>query len=918
MQQCNKMDERDILKKLSSPDPGIRINAADTLNGIFRNISENKCETLLKQIAGDEHPGVRIRAIFIISANFGFISKDISLDILKKLSHDDYFGVRKEVLCTINKNFEALGDVALEITENLGRDKSSNVQVEVAKIIINHYDVLFLMKDALFLFAKDFHLRKQISEQVIRSCKFKKLPGDIKKLFEIKKPGEKKSAVRDTGESKFDIIEISDISVEEQKEPIHGTGTRYEPGLELLDQKVKNIPKIIKKYPGLLEFIYGNSAKEIYEISERLELLDIIDKTFKDIPGSLRNELLIKFSDDPKRQLKFRVTEVLTKNFNLISHSYGEKLLTKLLNDPDEHVKQHTVQCIYSNINPDDVPGNIMEILKRDAVKRLMGQSIHPAAGIYSEEVPESNNDESDEKSRVSKMIIKYQGLLEFIYGKGTEEIYELKTKQEILEMITRKFDHVPVNLREELLKKFSYDAEAAIRWKSADTAFKNFNKISDEIKKELLVNFAEDNERRVRSRAAEILLRNFLKIPGDFGEKIILKLAGDSESTIRTVVSEILIKNMDIIRNDVRNELLMKLLDDSNRYVKLHAAEGISLHENFNKIPGDIRDAVLKKLTNEENEQSRVFASKILTKNFRKISEKLRGELLVKLLDDASRVVRKQVAKDIYEYINLNEIPQEAREILAGEITVDKSSVVKSVTKKQQAKDMDKFRKEMHDGKLLTKNFMNIPMELREELLLNFLKTSKIYVKRDTVEGIYRYLNLNEISSSLLENLLENISDDKDTIVREYAGKIITKNMEFIPEKLWDELLIKLLNDNNHYVRQSTLEGIFKYFGFRKFPETLQEILFMKLAVDGDLKVRELVLKMLFKNFRGIKRSIREESLKKFVSDNSVQIREQTAGVVAKYFIEISKDLREELTVKLLNDNTHWVREKAQEIKIR
>jgi DNA-directed RNA polymerase subunit RPC12/RpoP len=139
--------------------------------------------------------------------------------------------------------------------------------------------------------------------------------------------------------------------------------------------------------------------------------------------------------------------------------------------------------------------------------------------------------------------------------------------------------------------------------------------------------------------------------------------------------------------------------------------------------------------------------------------------------------------------------------------------------------------------------NFTKLPKNMREELIRTLYKVSDPVVRQDTVSAIAEHYT--ELPKDI-QDLLLDLTDDKDPRVREEVAFEVNRNFDRIPLDIIQTIFDKLARDPENLVREDVVSAIAE--NFQRLPKETQDLLKV-LANDEKESVRDEVSFEVAKN---------------------------------------------------------------------
>lgn len=139
--------------------------------------------------------------------------------------------------------------------------------------------------------------------------------------------------------------------------------------------------------------------------------------------------------------------------------------------------------------------------------------------------------------------------------------------------------------------------------------------------------------------------------------------------------------------------------------------------------------------------------------------------------------------------------------------------------------------------------NFTKLPKNMREELIRTLYKVSDPVVRQDTVSAIAEHYT--ELPKDI-QDLLLDLTDDKDPRVREEVAFEVNRNFDRIPLGIIQTIFSKLARDPENLVREDVVSAIAE--NFQRLPKETQDLLKV-LANDEMESVRDEVSFEVAKN---------------------------------------------------------------------
>lgn len=139
--------------------------------------------------------------------------------------------------------------------------------------------------------------------------------------------------------------------------------------------------------------------------------------------------------------------------------------------------------------------------------------------------------------------------------------------------------------------------------------------------------------------------------------------------------------------------------------------------------------------------------------------------------------------------------------------------------------------------------NFTKLPKNMREELIRTLYKVSDPVVRQDVVSAISEHYT--ELPKDI-QDLLLDLSDDKDARVREEVAFEVNRNFDRIPLPIIQTIFKKLARDPENLVREDVVSAIAE--NYQRLPKETQDLLKV-LANDEKESVRDEVSFEVAKN---------------------------------------------------------------------
>lgn len=139
--------------------------------------------------------------------------------------------------------------------------------------------------------------------------------------------------------------------------------------------------------------------------------------------------------------------------------------------------------------------------------------------------------------------------------------------------------------------------------------------------------------------------------------------------------------------------------------------------------------------------------------------------------------------------------------------------------------------------------NFTKLPKNMREELIRTLYKVSDPVVRQDVVSAISEHYT--ELPKDI-QDLLLDLSDDRDARVREEVAFEVNRNFDRIPLPIIQTIFKKLARDPENLVREDVVSAIAE--NYQRLPKETQDLLKV-LADDEKESVRDEVSFEVAKN---------------------------------------------------------------------
>jgi len=279
--------------------------------------------------------------------------------------------------------------------------------------------------------------------------------------------------------------------------------------VEFLDENFNELKNLDAKF---LENSLKNSGNDKHD-AVRCSIVKLIDNNFENINRENLNNLIEKFSCDENLNVKIAALELVANHFDEIENrsEIMEKLVSK---------KQPQVIEKLMKIKPEKLDGYIRQILKSFEKKKPKRTGRKDAVLI---------SPQKELKNR----------------GEGLEvqKTYDLITFSDSPDASSKTFaDHA-----------FTGDKSSSVGYYAVEILTKNFDSVPEELRENLLRRFTDDSKWDVRFDAAKIIARHFDYISRGLREELIRKLINDSNPNVREQAKIIISKNFNIIPRDLR-----------------------------------------------------------------------------------------------------------------------------------------------------------------------------------------------------------------------------------------------------------------------------------------------------------------------------------------------------------------------------
>ena len=415
-----------------------------------------------------------------------------------------------------------------------------------------------------------------------------------------------------------------------------------------------------------------------------------------------------------------------------------------------------------------------------------------------------------------------------------------------------------------------------------------------------------------------------------DFFSKIILSKAEiDRGYQHDKMCPGIITKNFNVLPKEVR-ELFIKAADDEDVDIKCMIARSIIW--DYCSLPTDVQDLILKRLI-YDNELIREAISDTVNYRFRTLPKEFREKVIMELgyplkiitehfnelPVDFQNQFKKRIqasfkkgffrfgnasirSKAIYAIVgSFENLPEDVQKMLW--LFIDDSSA--------------NVRSDL--GRILETNFDKLPANMCEEILRKFSVDKNYEVRRSIISVIIRHF---EKLPDDINDSLEKLAVDNNVWVRSlvaYSLNYLDHNNN-IPPGLRGRLLIKLVKDDDLFVRDNAASSIVRNYGILQ-KETHD--LFLELATTGDLEVRKSIAYAVayyydIEETRFLIDKLMpelEEKIGNFVKNGLSEDREKVISILENTKDKIRKEYAIELLDKLSRDDDEYIRKRAIEI---
>ncbi|MEM2899646.1 MAG: HEAT repeat domain-containing protein [Thermoplasmata archaeon] len=472
------------------------------------------------------------------------------------------------------------------------------------------------------------------------------------------------------------------------------------------------------------------------------------------------------------------------------------------------------------------------------------------------------------------------------------------KVRAQTASALVRNFSDLPSELQD-LLPTLARDKSLEVKEVLIDEIRENFSKISPEVREDLIYSFSVDENEGIRIGAAVLIAENYFSLPQAV-RKLLVVLGNDrSEEVSKKVANlilehiyveaigepdlkQILEKNMDAIEK--RLEFQIKLVDAKSGILDFNLLEDL---ENLPELMQDDMITALKcGIVSAKNPSVRKKVAEAFLENYSKLPEECK-RLVVNISEDESEEVRDVLGLGITQIFS--EIPDDVK-ILVIENLMKNSILSKDV----------RVRKNI--ASLVMSNFKLLSAKTQAGLV-ELCKDENIDVREYVVQGLST--NFNFLNSSMREEMLRILMNDKSQLVRACVVSILSHNFQ----KIWDAdtYLETFIEDKNAEVRRILIREVMN--NFYSISKDVREKIILGLSKDKEESIRILVASAILENYHAL--SVKEKAVLKVLLGDSENVKLSIIDTLShpKKFDRLPRTAREEMLRIFINDKSPRVR---------
>lgn len=792
---------------------------AQTACALVRNFSKlpSELHDILPNLAKDRSLEVKEVLIEEIRNNFSKILPEMREDLVYTFSVDEDEGIRLGAAILIAENYFSLPPTVRKLLVVLGNDKSDEVRKKVANLILEHIYVEAISEpDLKRILENNIDEIEKTIEYQIKLVDAKSGLFDVTLLENIEKLPELMQDDMITA-IKWGIVSAKKASV--RKKVAEAMLDNYSKLPDECKKLVVNISEdesaevretlalcindIFSEIPDDVKvMVIENHVKNTLSANDvrvRKNIANLVMSNFKLLSAKTQAELVNLCKDD-NLDVREYIVQGLDANFNFLNSSIREEMLRILMSDKSPLVRGIVVSIISRNFQKIWDADTYLETFIEDKnaeVRRVLIREVMNNFYSISKDVREKVILGLSKDKEESIRILVSTAILENYHALSVKEKAALKVllgdsenvKLSIIDTLShpKKFDKLPRTAREEMLRIFINDKSDRVRTRVALLVLDTFSILSKK-NRNFLIRLGKDKDVEVRRAIARGLEYNFGVVwsAKNIASELLKTFSEDEDSFIRKKCADIIISHLDLLDKEKEIiSILVKLGKDKDKEVAEEIAENIL--QNIGHIPKEVREELLDYYIKEHGvrrlDVSRIMRCAVISvyKNFSHFPE--RGEKMLFLaLQDKNKEVREEVAKGLDAHFDA--LPKKIRNELAYNLSLDKEVSVKLAVLPVIVEEFISIDKASE----ILRRFANDPSWDVREFLAHEL-------------GVY----LDRIHDDLAEELLLNLSEDKNANVRRAVVHSCARNYLVLEKSLQDKLK-EFAHDEEPKVRHELL----------------------------------------------------------------------------------------------------------------